>query len=182
MSAVIRLDRVLQDATALPYRDLITRPTGQAVRQRLVMVLREVGATYATLDFSAVGLVDYSCADEIVAKLLAASVEPMPCAGVVLRGLREDHVEAIDHALSRHGLVVAAFATDATRPVLLGEAADDWRLAFAAVADLGRAAATRVADHLAWPAARTAIALDALVTMRCLRCHPDATYELGATA
>ena len=31
MSAIIKLDVMLQEAVATPYRDLVTRPTGAAV-------------------------------------------------------------------------------------------------------------------------------------------------------
>ena len=52
-------------------------------------------------------LVDLSCADEVVAKLLLA--EPAtPTSFLVLRGLREDQHEAIEHVLTHHRLAVAA--------------------------------------------------------------------------
>ena len=45
-------------------------------------------------------MVDFSCADEVVAKLVAALHE-LPVTRVILFGVREDQAEAIDHALSR---------------------------------------------------------------------------------
>ena len=75
MNGVIPLDAVLREATRQAYRDLVTRPTGAAVRHRLVSTLRDHDRTEALLDFSRIGLVDFSCADEVVAKLVAPMLQ-----------------------------------------------------------------------------------------------------------
>lgn len=181
MSGVIPLDLVLREATREAYRDLVTRPTGAAVRHRLVSTLRDHDRTEALLDFSRIGLVDFSCADEVVAKLIAA-IHELPVSRVVLRGVREDQAEAIEHALSRHGLAVLAIEEGSCRPMLLGEASDDWRAVFSILEAVLRATAQPVADRLGWPEARARRALDDLATSRCIVSHPDATYELGAFA
>ena len=54
MSAVIHLERLLHETIATPYSDLVTRPTGAAVRQRVFDALREAAGQDAQLDFSAV--------------------------------------------------------------------------------------------------------------------------------
>jgi hypothetical protein len=41
MIHTIRLDRILQGAVATPYRDLVTRPTGAAVRGRVEDAMAE---------------------------------------------------------------------------------------------------------------------------------------------
>ncbi len=181
MSAVIRLDIVLREAVETPYRDLVTRPTGAAVRNRVLGVLRDAPGIDALLDFSGVGLVDFSCADEVVAKLLQEALA-MPVCRVVLRGVHEHHADAIEHALARHGLIVVALLADTPRPRLLGAVADDWRDAFATLDLLGRVPAGDVAEALAWPLPRAAEALGGLAHRRCVVAHPDATYELGAVA
>jgi hypothetical protein len=181
VSAVIRLDIVLREAVETPYCDLVTRPTGAAVRQRVLTALRGTPGGEALLDFSGVGLVDFSCADEVVAKLLPEALA-MPVTRVVLRGVHEHHADAIEHALTRHGLVVVALLTDSPRPRLLGAVSDDWRDVFGALDRIGRSPALRVAEALAWPVTRAADALAGLVCRRCVLAHPDATFELGAVA
>ncbi len=181
MTAVIHLDIVLREAVEAPYRDLVTRPTGAAVRSRVLGVLRDAPGGDAQLDFSGVGLVDFSCADEVVAKLLQES-QAMPIARVVLRGVHDHHADAIEHALARHDLVVVAVFVDTVRPRLLGAVADDWRDAFGALDQLGRTTADRVAASLTWPEPRAAAALGGLARRRCVLAHPDATFESGAVA
>ena len=107
MSAVIRLDHMIRETLERPYRDLVTRSTGAAIRQRVLDVLQASVEQDALLDFSEIGVVDFSCADEVVAKLLFAARD-LPITRVLLRGLSDDHVEAIEHVLRHQGLVVVA--------------------------------------------------------------------------
>jgi hypothetical protein len=181
MSSVIRLDIVLREAVATPYSDLVTRQTGAAVRNRLLMVLRDQPGHDAHLDFSEVGLVDFSCADEVVAKLIVASAD-LPVPRVLLHGVRADHADAIEHALQRLGLVVVAVLIDSDHPLLLGAIPDDCRRAFDALAERGRAAAAAIALVLNWSEPRALEALEGLATRRCVLAHPDATFEFGAVA
>lgn len=178
---VIALDAVLREATAPTYRDLVTRPTGAAVRGRLVARLRSTERSEAWLDFSRIGLVDYSCADEVVAKLIAAMRE-LPVWRVVLAGVRTDHADAIEHALLRHGLAVLALEQETRRPMLLGNVTADGRGVFAVLEVTQRVGARPVADRLRWEEERVQRALDHLADCRCILAHPDATYELGALA
>ena len=181
MSTIIRLDLMLREAVATPYRDLVTRPTGAAVRQRVMTVLRDSAERDAQLDFSEVGLMDFSCADEIIAKLLVETLG-LPVQRLMLRGVSENHADAIEHALARYDLVIVAVLTQSPEPRLLGSAPDDWRAAFRALTQLGRAPAPPIADALSWPVPRTVAALEGLARRRCVVAHPDATFELGAGA
>ncbi len=181
MTAVIRLDVVLREAVQTPYSDLVTRPTGVAVRDRVLSTLRDRQADDAQLDFTHVGFMDFSCADEVIAKLLFATRDAR-VPRIVLRGVREDHADAIEHALGRYDLIVVAIRVDAPGPELLGPASDDWHRAFGVLAALGRAAALPVADALAWTEPRARAALDGLASRRCVIAHPDATFEWGAVA
>ena len=104
----IELHAILQESTAGVYDDLVTRPTGRAVRERIERVLVEPPpAPIAVIDFTGVGCLDFSCADEIVAKLLRDHVRVL-----VLRGMTDGHREAIEPVLETACLV--AFAADAT--------------------------------------------------------------------
>jgi len=95
------------------YSNLITRPTGRAVRMGVESQIAEVDAEQhvclSILDFSQVRVLDFSCADEIVAKLLlryAADDRPAE-AYFLARGLQEHHHEAIEAVLERHDLLLA---------------------------------------------------------------------------
>ena len=59
------------------------------------------GRTLTVIDFSHVGLLDYSCANEVVAKLLLrfATETPPSDAYFVFRGMQEWHLDAIEAAL-----------------------------------------------------------------------------------
>ena len=105
MIQTIQIGHVLREAVAAPYRNLVTRPTGAAVRVRIEATLALSNCLTALLDFSEIELVDLSCADEVVAKLLLTA---RTAYFLVLQGLREDHHEAIDHVLTHHRLAIAA--------------------------------------------------------------------------
>jgi hypothetical protein len=181
VSAVIRLDHMIRETLERPYRDLVTRSTGPAVRQRVVNALQGTAERDALLDFTEIGVVDFSCADEVVAKLLFAADE-LPVTRVLLRGLSDDHVEAIEHVLRHHGLVIVAICLSSNEPRILGDVASDDRDVFGVLAAAGRGAAAMVAARLAWPESRAAHSLDTLAGRRCILAHADATYELGAVA
>ena len=52
--------------------NLVTRETGAVMRERLEReLIADADPTVAFLDFSGVGVVDYSCADEVIAKLIS---------------------------------------------------------------------------------------------------------------
>lgn len=182
MSRTIALDSLLREATDTSYRNLVTRPTGAAVRDRVVRELRQEPRTQAVLDFSRIGLVDFSCADEVVAKLVQAMHE-LPVSRVILVGVRLDHAEAIDHALARHGLMVLALEVGGVQPTLLGEVPVDWRATFSVLAAVPEAwTAERVAAQLEWAVPRARQALEGLWTCRCLLAVAPDTYEIGALA
>src|SRR5437762_11797761 len=95
---------VLQESISGVYADLVTRPTGRVVRERIERAIAGRGGatgeiTIARMDFTGVGCIDYSCADEIVAKLL----RDRP-AVLVLSGITDGHREAIEPVLAGHGL------------------------------------------------------------------------------
>ena len=100
----IELHAILQESVSGVYADLVTRPTGRAVRERIERVLHEPPpAPVAVIDFTGVGCLDFSCADEIVAKLLRDHVRVL-----VLRGMTESHRDAIEPVLETAGLVAFA--------------------------------------------------------------------------
>lgn len=106
----IDVHAVLQQSVSGFYADLVTRPTGRAVRESIETALEQAGETViALMDFSGVGCIDYSCADEIVAKLLRGSARV-----VLLRGISDGHREAIEPVLQGHGLAAVCERADGT--------------------------------------------------------------------
>jgi len=150
-------------------RDLVTRPTGRAVRTSIETELAQLaGWSVVVLDFTDVRLMDLSCADEIVAKLLHAWVGPAAPARVcfLVRGLNDHQIEDVEEVLRGQRLALVAESQGALR--LIGEVADQWRVAFERLATKGRSAAEDLAADLAWPlddvrAALTELALRQLI-------------------
>jgi hypothetical protein len=103
------------------YSNLVTRATGRAVRGQLESMLHEMpGQRLAVLDFSHVGILDFSCADEIVAQLLLRFGAGLPVSAhtsqsasyFMFRGLADAHLEALEPVLERHGLALVSEAPD----------------------------------------------------------------------
>lgn len=107
----IDVHAVLQESVSGVYADLVTRPTGRVVRERIERVMASVAGdvAIARIDFSGVGCIDYSCADEIVAKLM----RDRP-AVLVLMGLSDGHREAIEPVLAGHRLAALVERADGT--------------------------------------------------------------------
>lgn len=173
MITQIDVREVLARSVSDQRRDLVTRPTGRAVRTSIEQAITGlVPARVVALDFSSIRLVDCSCADEVVAKLLQGG------AVVLLRGASEHHLEMIQEVLERNALVLAAETAGSV--TLLGAVADRTRLAFEGLARLGIAAAEDVALELAWPLEEMRAALDDLVSSH-LALHEAGKY-LAPTA
>ena len=111
----IDMHAVLQESVSGVYTDLVTRPTGRVVRERIEQAIagRAGEVTIARMDFAGVGCIDYSCADEIVAKLL----RDRP-AVLVLSGITDGHREAIEPVLTGHGLAALIEGPDGTLDIL----------------------------------------------------------------
>ena len=74
------------------FSNLVTRPTGAAVRKQIESLVADSRERSLTvIDFSQVGLLDFSCADEVVGKLLDGVRRQviLTDAYVLVRGVRE---------------------------------------------------------------------------------------------
>jgi hypothetical protein len=129
------------------YSNLVTRPTGAAVRTEIETMLKSTGQrTLTVIDFSNVGLLDFSCADEIVAKLLLREAgEGVPEGYFVFRGIHEHHLDAIEHVLERHRLAMVAEEPGA-EPRLVGIVAESEDAVWRALRRRGPATATELAE------------------------------------
>jgi hypothetical protein len=146
----IDLSSVLRQTVACDlYSNLVTRPTGAAVRDEIERLLSDThDRTLTVIDFSQVSMIDFSCADEVIAKLLLryASDDSPREAYFLFRGVTEEHWEAIEAVLERHGLALVLEQDDGVRVV--GQLPEDERRVWEAVQRLGRAAAQELADVL----------------------------------
>ena len=68
-SVIIDLYQLLKEEIGNGSPDLVTRETGRIIRERVERELEKAEVIY--LDFSKIGIIDYSCADEIIAKLVS---------------------------------------------------------------------------------------------------------------
>lgn len=149
MSHHIDVSSLLRKSVCELYSNLVTRPTGAAVRCEIEQELDRIGERALTIiDFSHVKLLDYSCADEIVAKLLLQYVSvdaPRREVYFVFRGINESHMDAIEVVLKRHDLaLVSQLADGAAR--LIGEIGDEERKAWETMAKLGAAPTSEFAS------------------------------------
>jgi hypothetical protein len=108
------------------------------------------------IDFSEVTLLDFSCADEIVAKLMLryapADAEPVtppeaPADGegyFLFRGLGDRHLDAVEAVLERHRLAIVAVFDGL--PCLIGDVSQTERETWELLRDRGPGDAGMVAD------------------------------------
>jgi hypothetical protein len=149
MISHIDVSSVLRRSVCDLYSNLVTRPTGAAVRIGIEHHLDEIGEkALAVLDFSHVGLLDFSCADEIVAKLLMQYVSvdiPRREVYFVFSGMSESHMDAIEAVLERHGLALVTQLADGA-PALIGMVDGDQRKAWDKICELGSMQPADLAD------------------------------------
>ncbi len=184
MNGHIDVGTVLRRTVCDLYSDLVTRPTGAAVRTGIEQQLAELAdRTVTIIDFAHVGLLDFSCADEIVAKLLLRipAGSGTRDAYFLFRGVSDSHLEAIEVVLERHGLAAVAQRDDGEL-ILLGDLGAPQRQAWDAINRLGRGDAAEVALESDIPAAAASVALDDLWRRRLIMRTDQWYVALGATA
>jgi hypothetical protein len=160
----IDLSSVLRKTVACDlYSNLVTRPTGAAVRHQIEALLSETRErTLTVIDFSHVSMIDFSCADEVIAKLLLqyCAESPPHDAYFVFRGVTDEHWEAIEAVLERHGLALLIEQDQGLQVV--GMLPDDERRAWDAVYRVGCVETADLADMLGEAPEEVQRALDAL--------------------
>lgn len=146
----IDVGRLVQRSVASLYSSLVTRPTGRAVRLAIETQLAEVGETaMSVIDFTEVPVLDFSCADEVVAKLLMRYLpEDRPRnAFFIFRGVGESHRDPVEAVLERQSLAAVAERPDGIVE-LLGAGTEEELRAWEFVEERGRVAPTEVAAEL----------------------------------
>ena len=137
MTHLIDVSTVLRGTVCDLYSNLVTRPTGAAVRTAIERQVVDIGApVVTTIDFSQVNLLDFSCADEIVAKLLLRYADADGPSGYLLfRGIHGGHLDPIETVLERHELALIAWHEGFAE--LFGCVSDDERWVWELVRDEG---------------------------------------------
>jgi hypothetical protein len=161
----IDVGHLVRRTVASLYSHLVTRPTGRAVRMAIETQLAELGErSLSLIDLSEVKVLDFSCADEVVAKLVQRHAgEGHAQAYFVFRGVLEPHREQIQVALARLRLAAVA-ETAPGRFELLGVRSDGENRAFAVLEERGLIAREEVSELFPDEAVRQA--LDLLVARR----------------
>lgn len=120
---------IVTDTVASRGHNLVTRPTGRAVREAIERRLARASPSPARasrspvlkppspvptslsphvmlIDFTRVRILDFSCADEVVAKLLLRYQGPDRPGNIffLFRAVGEMHRHAVEEVLERHGL------------------------------------------------------------------------------
>lgn len=174
MSVTIDVGTVLRGTVCALYNNLLTRPTGATVRLAIEAQVAEVagggaapGPVVAAIDFSQVELLDFSCADEIVAKLLLrVGHDPAWPGYLTFVGLQDAHLDPIEVVLARHALALVSWHDGEAE--LFGDVAPEERRHWEAVRDHGPAPVALVARVLAVEEAGAAAMLDRLCARRVL--------------
>ena len=115
------LYKILKEELKNGSSDLVTRPSGQVIRRRIERdIAKEGDRVVVALDFSKIGVIDYSCADEIIAKLVSRLLGgEYGDKYILLVGLNENQKENIEVALERKDLAIMA-KTRNNKKILLG--------------------------------------------------------------
>ena len=179
MTNHIDLGTVLrQTLSANLYSNLVTRPTGRAVRSQIEILLRSSTRSLTVIDFSHVSMIDFSCADEVIAKLLMQNGDGEE-AYFIFRGMTEDHWHAIEAVLERHGLALVVERDNEVD--LVGVLDERERRAFEAIKRRGRARCGEVARELGEPEEQMVQALETMWRRRLIMRQDDSYMPVGIT-
>lgn len=157
---------VLRRSVESLYSHLVTRPTGRAVRLAIEEQVSGSSRTALSLiDLSDVTVMDFSCADEIVAKLLMRFLEEdrPGDALFVFRGVRPSLQEPIQTVLERQELLAVAQGSDGLCE-LMGTRTEEEEYVWTVLEDRGRIAAAEVPG--VFPGSHHRDALEELVLRR----------------
>ncbi len=164
----IDLHSLVQRSVASLYSHLVTRPTGRALRLGIESQIIELGdRCLSVLDFRQVVILDYSCADEAVAKLIQRYLtDDRPADAYFLaRGVSDHHLDPIESVLARYRLTLVA-EVEQLGFTLLGEADPLERDAWLALEEARVAPAADLAAALGVSESRATQALSALARRR----------------
>ena len=184
MTPNIDVRSALQETVNPAYSDLVTRRTGQLVRSLIEQRIAGLAdGSVAILDFTHIGVLDRSCADEFLAKLMLPLTAEHPAREgyVLLRGISEDHLEIIEAVLAIHDLALVVQLPEGGLR-LVGAVDDKERRCWELVMRRGEAFAESVADEIGLAGELCHEMLERLARRRLLRRVADRFVPLGAVA
>ncbi len=174
----IDVGRVLRNSVESLYSHLVTRPTGRAVRLAIEEKVTTGSRTAVSLiDLSDVSVMDFSCADEIVAKLLMRFLEEDRPADAlfVFRGVRQSLHEPIQTVLERQELLAVKQDSDGCCE-LMGTWTEEEEYVWTVLEERGKIVAAEVSE--VFPGSHHRKALDELVLRRVAFAPPgDRVYH-----
>lgn len=150
---IYNLYKLLREELKNGSSDLVTRPSGQVIRERIERDIAQVkeGAVIV-LDFSKIGVIDYSCADEVVAKLISRLLSgEYGDKYIILTGLNENQKENIEVALERKDLAVMAGMRNGKR-ILIGSLNNYLKETLNLIVKRGKITASELSAALKLPA------------------------------
>lgn len=168
-----------QTLSANLYSNLVTRPTGAAVRTQIELLLRSSERSLTVIDFSHVSMIDFSCADEVIAKLLLSYGQERE-AYFVFRGMTDDHWDSVEAVLQRHGLALLVERESGLE--LVGVVGEREQRAFQAIKRRGRAESWELAGDLGEPEPAVRHALDDMCHRRLIMRLGDSYLAVGDVA
>jgi anti-anti-sigma regulatory factor len=161
----IDVGRVLRGSLESLYSHLVTRPTGRAVRLAIEEQVASSRTALSLIDLSDVTVMDFSCADEIVAKLLMRFLDedrPMD-ALFVFRGVRPSLHEPIQVVLERQELLAVTQRPDGFCE-LMGPRSDEEEYVWTMLERRGQIVEAEVCE--VFPGSHHRDALDELILRR----------------
>lgn len=173
----IDVSSVLRQTVCDLYSNLVTRSTGAAVRKAIEDALASLPEpNFTVIDFSQVTTLDFSCADEVVGKLLFTHHRERERRRTyfLIRGVHEAHLEAIEAVLERYDLAVIV-QDDSGHVHLVGTLDAGARRAWDLVSQHGAVFPGQIDDELGEPAQPM---LDELWTRRLLVRRDDGYVAL----
>lgn len=113
-TTIYRLGNFAKEELPNSSNHLVTRETGRVIRERIERELEaESSGAVVALDFSDAGVIDFSCADEVVAKLVSRLQSgEYGDKYLYLTGLNSNHRENLQVALERRRLAVLVVEKD----------------------------------------------------------------------
>jgi len=150
---VYNLYKLIKEELNNGSSDLVTRQSGQVIRERIERdITKEDNGAIVALDFSRIGIIDYSCADEVVAKLISRLLSgEYGDKYIVLTGLNENHKENIEVALERKELAVMAQMKNGKK-ILLGSLNNYLKQTLDFIVKKGKITANDLSEYLKLPA------------------------------
>lgn len=116
---ILSLRKLSQDLLKNGAKEMTGRSRGVRIREAIEKILREEnGGLPIVLDFSGIGSIDFSWADEVVAKMISRLWSgEYGEKFIVLKGLRPSQAENINVALERKRLAVLTIGAEGWRVI-----------------------------------------------------------------